>query len=124
VRPAGLDDIRAVVAPEEFAALRAEARATSATPEIVDYVLAIVRTTRSLPSVELGASTRAAVHLLAAAKAQARLAGRDFVTPDDVATVARPALRHRLLLRAEAELERFTADDALEAVLHAVPVPR
>jgi MoxR-like ATPase len=124
VRPAGLDQVRAVVTSEEIAALREQARLTSATPEIVDYVLAIVRATRSLPSVELGASTRAAVHLLAAAKAQARLAERDFVTPDDVATVARPALRHRLLLRAEAELERFTADDALEAVLHAVPVPR
>jgi MoxR-like ATPase len=124
VRPAGLERVRAVVDRDELEAARAEAATTRTTPEIVGYVLALVRATRTLPSVELGASPRAAVHLLAAAKAQARLAGRDFVTPDDVALVARPGLRHRLLLRPEAELERFSPDAAVEAVLHAVPVPR
>jgi MoxR-like ATPase len=124
VRPAALDDVRGVVDPAELREARALAGSTSVTGEIVDYVLAIVRATRSLPSVELGASPRASVHLLAAAKAHARLAGRDFVTPDDVAAVARPGLRHRLILRAEAELERFSPDDAIEAVLHSVPVPR
>jgi MoxR-like ATPase len=124
IRPAGLDSVRPVVSTRELEELRSATRTTRATDEVMDYVLALVRATRSLPAVELGASPRAAVHLLAAAKAQARLAGRDFVTPDDVALVARPALRHRLLLRAEAELERYTADAAVEAVLHAVPIPR
>jgi len=87
-------------------------------------VVALVRRTRELPAVELGASPRAAVHLLAASRASARLAGRDFVTPDDVVGAARPVLRHRLVLRAEAELERYTADDAIEAALGSVPVPR
>ena len=91
---------------------------------MLDYLLAVVRATRTLPSVELGASPRASVHLLAAAKAWARLEGRDFVTPDDVAAMARPALRHRLLLRPEAELERFRPDDAVEAALTAASVPR
>jgi MoxR-like ATPase len=64
------------------------------------------------------------VHLLAASRALARLAGRDFVTPDDVVAAARPVLRHRLVLRPEAELERYRPDDAVEAALAAVPVPR
>ena len=88
------------------------------------YVVAIVRRTRELPSVTLGASPRAAVHLLGAAKAAARLAGRDYVTPDDVARMAVPVLHHRLVLTPEAELERFTADAAVRAALEAVPVPR
>ena len=88
------------------------------------YLVALVRATRELPSVELGASPRAAVHLLAASKAAARLAGRDFVTPDDVVAMAPAVLRHRLVLRPEAELERFTPQAAVAAAIAAVPVPR
>jgi MoxR-like ATPase len=94
------------------------------TDEVVGYVVAIVRRTRELPSVALGASPRAAVHLLAAAKASARLSGRTYVTPDDVAWMSYPVLRHRILLRPEAELERYRPDDAVQAALAAVPVPR
>ena len=72
----------------------------------------------------LGASPRAAVHLLAASKAAARLAGRDFVIPDDVVAVAPAVLRHRLILRPEAELERYRADDAVATAISSVPVPR
>jgi MoxR-like ATPase len=124
VRPTGLGDVRPVASGAELAEARRQVTDTSVTEEVLDYVLAIVRATRELPSIELGASPRASVQLLAAAKAEARLRGRDFVTPDDVAAVARPALRHRLVLRPEAELERFRPDDAVEAVLHSVPVPR
>ena len=85
---------------------------------------AVIRATRTLPSVELGASPRAGVHLLAAAKAAARLDERGYVTPDDVVSVAPDVLRHRLLLRPEAELERYRPDDAVRAALEAVPVPR
>ena len=88
------------------------------------YVAALVRRTRALPSVALGASPRAAVHLLAASRAAARLAGRGFVTPDDVVAMAAPVLRHRLLLRPEAELERYRPDDAVATAVAAVPVPR
>ena len=83
-----------------------------------------MRETRALPSVSLGASPRAAVHLLAAAKARARLGGRDFVTPEDVAAMARPALAHRLVLTPEAELERFGPAEAIASALASVPVPR
>jgi MoxR-like ATPase len=124
VRPAGLDQIEAVVSLGDLRAARALVARTTVSGEVLDYLLAVVRATRSLPSVELGASPRASVHLLAATKAWARLDGRDFATPDDVAAMARPALRHRLLLRPEAELERFRPDDAIEAALRVVPVPR
>ena len=64
------------------------------------------------------------MHLLTTAKAIARLDGRDFVTPDDVGAAAPDVLRHRIVLRPEAELDRYTADDAVRAALNAVPVPR
>ncbi len=72
----------------------------------------------------LGASPRAAVHLLAAAKAWATTAGRSYVVPDDVAALVVPVLAHRLLLTPEAELDRFTAADALSNVLQSTPIPR
>jgi len=119
-----LADVVAVAGAADLRAAREEVDATTASEELLRYVSAIVRRTRSLPSVALGASPRAAVHLLAASKAAARLAGRSFVTPDDVVAMAPPVLRHRLLLRPEAELERYRPDDAIATALAAVPVPR
>jgi MoxR-like ATPase len=124
VRPATLDAVVAVVAPDELVQAQREVDATGVSDEVAAYATAIVRSTRTLPSVELGASPRAGVHLLAAAKASARLDGRGYVTPDDVAAVAPDVLRHRLLLRAEAELDRYRPDDAVQAALDTVPVPR
>jgi MoxR-like ATPase len=122
--PATLDDVAPVADAGELAAAGEAIDATRVSDEVAAFVVALVRRTRELPSIELGASPRAAVHLLAAAKAAARLAGRDFVTPDDVVRMAPPVLRHRLTLRPEAELDRFTADDAVRAALADVPVPR
>jgi MoxR-like ATPase len=122
--PAALGEIAAVAGAEDLRAARAEVDATQVAPEVLDYVAAVVRRTRELPSVALGGSPRAAVHLLGAAKAAARLAGRDFVTPDDVGRMAPPVLRHRLVLTPEAELERYTPESAVRAALDAVPVPR
>lgn len=124
VAPATLDDVSAVTDAEALRAVRTEVDSTVVSDEVVGYIAAIVRRTRELPSVELGASPRSAVHLLAAAKATARLAGRGFVTPDDVTSIAHPVLRHRLILRPEAELERYRPDDAVAAALTSVPVPR
>ena len=124
VDPVTLGDIVAVAEPEALRAAREEVDTTTASEELLRYVAAIVRRTRSLPSVSLGASPRAAVHLLAASKAAARLAGRSFVTPDDVVAMAAPVLRHRLLLRPEAELERYRPDDAVATAVASVAVPR
>ncbi|SEP00641.1 MoxR family ATPase [Paenibacillus sp. OV219] len=91
---------------------------------IIDYIAAIVRLTRESRSVQLGASPRAGIAILMASKAWALLDGRTYVTPDDVKLVARPALRHRLLLSAQAELEGGTSDGIIQETLAAAPVPR
>ncbi len=116
--------LRAVAGPAELAAGRAAARRVQTAPEVVGYVVDIARATRSSPSLRLGVSPRGANALLSAARAWAWLSGRDYVTPDDVKALARPALRHRIGLRPEAELEGVTADALLEGMLGAVPVPR
>ena len=122
--PRALEELRAVATADDLRAARAQVDETEAAEDVLGYVVAIVRRTRELPSVQLGASPRAAVHLLGAAKAAARLAGRAYVTPDDVARMAVPVLHHRLVLTPEAELERFTPDAAVRNALDAVPVPR
>ncbi len=122
--PTGSDDVRAVVGADDVLAARAEVDATAVTDEVAGYVTALVRQTRRLPSVAVGASPRAGVHLLVAAKASARLWGRHFVIPDDVIRVAPAVLRHRLILRPEAELERLTPDAAVANAVAATPVPR
>ncbi|MDX6687232.1 MAG: MoxR-like ATPase [Baekduia sp.] len=122
--PAALDEVRAVAGAGDLLAARASVDRVRAAAEVEAFVVAICRRTRELPGVTLGASPRAAVHLLAAGRAAALLDGRDFVTPDDVVRMARPVLAHRLVLAPEAELDRFTAGDAVAAALAAVPVPR
>jgi MoxR-like ATPase len=124
VRSAALEQVKPVVDLDELRQARRDVDATGVSDEIVAYVAAIARATRELPAVELGASPRAAVHLLAAAKARARLDERGFVTPDDVVAAAPAVLRHRLVLRPEAELERYSPDDVVETVLRSVAVPR
>ena len=91
---------------------------------MLGYIVDIARATRVAPSLSLGVSPRGATALLAAAKAWAWLSGRDYCTPDDVKALARPALRHRVALRPEAELEGVTADSVLDSVLATVAVPR
>jgi MoxR-like ATPase len=120
----GVEQVRAVATPDDLRAARQEVDATEVAAEVARYVVDVVRKTRELPSVTLGASPRAAVHLLAASKACARLYGRAFVTPDDVGYMAGPVLRHRLVLSPEAELERYGPDEAVNTALGAVPVPR
>ena len=91
---------------------------------IVDYLLALVRISRQYPDLTLGASPRAAGAWLQTSQALAWLAGRDFVTPDDVKAVASPLLRHRLILKAEAMLDGLQMDAVIASVINQVPVPR
>lgn len=123
--PAGLADIP--VEPVPFAMLaqaRREIRAVNVEPAIFDYMLAMVRRTREWPAIALGASPRASTSLLLVAKAMAAREGRDFVVPDDVKEAAVPVLRHRLVLRPEAELEGMDADRVVREVLAATAVPK
>jgi MoxR-like ATPase len=124
VQPVQLGEVNPVAGVDDLAEARRQVDSTSIAPEVAAYLVAVIRRTRALPSVSLGASPRAAMHLLAASKAAARFAGRDFVTPDDVGAMAAPVLRHRLILSPEAELERYRPDDAVKAALGSVPVPR
>ena len=88
------------------------------------YIVALARATRTAPAVTLGVSPRGAAMVLHAAKAWAWLAGRPFVTPDEVKAVVKPCLRHRVQLRPELELEGATVDGVLDGVLAATRVPR
>ncbi|HEV2010170.1 MAG TPA: MoxR family ATPase [Candidatus Limnocylindria bacterium] len=103
---------------------RAEVDRVTVEDSVVDYVVRIVAETRKSPDLLLGASPRAGVHLLRAAKAAAALDGRDFVTPDDVKLLVPPTLRHRVVLKAEAEIEGLDADAVLRRALSRLDVPR
>ncbi len=100
------------------------ARSITVQEALFSYIVQIVRRTRDWPSLSLGASPRAAVSLMAVSKAFAAMDGRDYVIPDDVKASARPVLRHRIMLRPEADLEGITPDQVLEEVLRAVEVPK
>jgi MoxR-like ATPase len=96
----------------------------TAKPEVCSYIGKIARLTREQDQVLMGASSRAAVHMLQAAKARALMSGRTFVIPDDVKRVCRPVLRHRLTLQPDAYIEGSTPDDVLTTVLERIEVPR
>src|SRR5918911_2096934 len=117
-------DIRPLPEPDAIPQARAEVRRTRMEPGVQRYVVQIVRRTREHPAVAYGASPRAAVALLLCAKALGAMRGREFATPDDVRDIARACLRHRLTLRAEAELDGATPDGVITDILNTVEVPR
>jgi len=116
--------LHAVAGPEELSAARRAVTAIRVEPRVQAYIVAIARATRESPSLTLGVSPRGSTMLLHAAKAWAWLGGKEYVTPDEVKTIALPTLRHRVALRPEVELEGATADGVLNALLAATPVPR
>ncbi|MDF4251004.1 MoxR family ATPase [Streptomyces sp. WMMB303] len=116
--------VRPVAGPTEIEAARAAVARTTVSSDVTGYVVDICRATRDSPSLSLGVSPRGATALLSAARAWAWLTGRDYVTPDDVKAFAPPALRHRVRLRPEAEMEGVTSDNVLHSVLTHTPVPR
>lgn len=108
----------------KIAAARSQVAAVRVTDEVISYISRITRSTREDPSVLLGCSPRASVMLLLASKVLAALRGRDYLIPDDIKDMAHPVLRHRMVLRPEADVEGLTADDIIRQVLDTVPVPR
>jgi MoxR-like ATPase len=114
----------APVSPELLAAARAEVRRIRIEPELYTYILSLTRRTREWPTLLLGASPRAAISLMLVAQATAAFDGRDYLVPDDVKRAVLPVLRHRVMLKPEAELEGFDADRVLTDVIAAVAVPR
>ncbi len=116
--------LRSVATPEDLAAGSAAVSKVAVAPAVAAYIVDIARATRRSPSLSLGVSPRGATALLSTARAWAWLSGRDFVTPDDVKTMAGPTLAHRLALRPEAELEGIGVHAVLGSALSSVPVPR
>ena len=112
------------VSSDMLARARNEVRAVKVEPELFQYITGIVRRTREWPSLSLGASPRAAIALMQVAKATAAIDGRDYLIPDDVKSAAFPVLRHRLVLKPEADLEGLNPDLVLTDILKAVEVPK
>jgi MoxR-like ATPase len=119
-----ISQIKPVVDSAMMATAKAELTAITVEEGVLKYLVDLVAATRAAHQVLLGASPRATVALLRCSRVVAGLEGRTFVTPDDIKLVARPVLRHRILLHPEAELEGLTTDQLIESVLAAVPVPR
>jgi MoxR-like ATPase len=116
--------IQPVVGPEEILRLRAVTNAIRVDDTVMEYALRLIRQSRTFPSLTLGASPRAAIMLLQAAKALSLLRGKDYVTPDEIQLMALPVLRHRIRLTPEAEIEGLTPDSCIQSLLAQVDVPR
>ena len=107
----------------ELATASAAVKEVTVEESIISYVVDLAWQTRNSPSLSLGVSPRGAAMLLTVSKAWAFLSGRDFVTPDDVKSLVKPAWRHRLILRPEVELEGVSADAVLDSLVERVAIP-
>lgn len=116
--------IQAVANADQLKAMRAQADAVSVEPKILDYILGIVTATRDHHEIQIGASPRAGLALLACGKATAALKGRDFLIPDDVKEFALPVLRHRVMLRADVDTQGITVDEVLLDLINSREIPR
>jgi MoxR-like ATPase len=120
-----IDSVGLVALPAELLAqAQAEVRAVKVEPALFQYIVQIARRTRDWPSLSLGASPRAAISLMVVARAMAVMDARDYIIPDDVKAAAPPVLRHRVVLKPEADLEGLTSDLIIADVLKAVEVPK
>ncbi|MBS1991423.1 MAG: MoxR family ATPase [Cyanobacteria bacterium SZAS LIN-2] len=116
--------LKPVCSEEDIIACRKLLTHIKVEDSVMDYLMELVLKSRTISDLQLGASPRAALAWLAAAKAHAAIEGRDFVTPDNIKFIAEPVLRHRLLLTAEAELDGVTIGQVIANLLRQVPVPR
>ncbi|HUY87109.1 MAG TPA: MoxR family ATPase [Pirellulales bacterium] len=116
--------LQTVTSPEEILAVTDDCRKVYVDDKLIDYINMIVRLTRQWPQFHLGASPRAGIALVHGARVLAAFLGRDYAVPDDVVQIALPALRHRVILTAEAEVEGRRVDELLEELIRSVEVPR
>ncbi len=116
--------VQPVLTGSEILRMRRALQSLTVKDELVDYVVELVRTSREMDSIQVGAGPRATGALLLSSRAHAAIEGRDFVTPDDVRTMAYPVLSHRIVLRPEYEIEGVTVSEAIGKLLEAVAVPR
>ncbi|MES2432109.1 MAG: MoxR family ATPase [Bacteroidota bacterium] len=119
-----LQDVNKVLSPEDIRHYRELIHAVIVEHKLIEFIAKIVNETRNNPALYLGASPRASLAILKAAKANAAIKGRDFVTPEDIIEMTGPVLRHRIILTPEKEMEGITADDLIDAIIKSVEVPR
>ena len=117
-------EVQPVLQETDLEAMRACLDLVSLRTELMQYLVDVIRMTRSHESILAGGGPRATQALLLASRALAAIEERDFVTPDDVRSMARPVLEHRLILRPESEIEGVTAGEVIQEILQKVPVPR
>jgi MoxR-like ATPase len=116
--------VRAVISAQDLQELRAQLALVVLRDELVAYLVDIVRATRQHESVMVGAGPRATQSLMMAARANAAMSGRDFVTPDDIKTMTVPVLEHRVILRPEFEIEGLSVAEVIQQILQQIAVPR
>lgn len=119
-----LGDVQPVLDISALLEYRKQIQNLHISPELMRYIAQIVQKTRNQKGVYLGASPRASLSLLRTAKAYAAIQGRDFVTPEDIQFLAKPVMRHRLILSPEKEMEGSTSDDVLQQIIRSIEVPR
>lgn len=119
-----LSHIEAVLAGADIVALRKQVRELYVEPKILAFTAKIIHESRSNKSLFLGGSPRASLAIINAAKAMAAIKGRDFVTPDDIISVAKPVLRHRIMLTPDKEMEGVTPDEVISQIIQKIEVPR
>jgi MoxR-like ATPase len=119
-----LEEVEKVISPLAIQQFRETIQSVIVEPRLIEFIARIVNETRNNPALYLGASPRASLAILRAAKAFAAMQGRDFVTPEDIKEMAAPVLRHRIILTPEKEMEGLTADDLIDSILKALEVPR
>ena len=119
-----LSHIDAVLAGADIVALRKQVRELYVEPKILAFTAQIIHESRSNKSLFLGGSPRASLAIVNAAKAMAAIKGRDFVTPDDIISVAKPVLRHRIMLTPDKEMEGVTPDEVISQIIQKIEVPR
>jgi len=119
-----VQDVATVIKPETVRSLQRAATLLTVNERVHDYGVRIVRATRNWPGIAIGAGPRGSIALIRAARARALAAARDFVTPDDIKAIALPALRHRIALASDAQLEGQSADRLLAAIIESVEAPR
>src|SRR5690606_2659945 len=119
-----LSGLSALITPEGILQLQQQTRMVTTDQQVLEYAVRLVSATRDWQGISRGAGPRASIGLIQAARAAALIQGREFVLPDDIKRIAKPVLRHRILLGAEMEIEGIRADRVLEDILEQVDAPR
>lgn len=119
-----LETIQPVLKAAQVIALRQQIKNQIIEEKLLQFIARLVSQTRNHKSIYLGASPRASLALMNASKATAAMQGRDFVTPDDILSVATPVLRHRIILSPDKEMEGITEDEVIKQIVHSMDVPR